>query len=394
MNLHEQLRTISALSTRWLLFFTLCFITGCSSLMGAKSDIQWEESKPEPAWVKSAKKDATFFYYHGSAMRAKTLELGEKAARQNAYSQIAEYLGTNLESVYEGVTTDYDQDLKDSIKAKSAALINNAEVIDSYHKKMTRIDDGFQLERYDVHVLVRYLKSEAKKEHQRQEKEISHNLEAAVALYQKGQTAIAQGNSVQAKKLSSEALQILTKIPGTRPLGKGNISNNRELESLLQTLEKDAITNLRRIVVWVQEQTSGRSGSPLATQLKAQLNKKGFTVLERRLLGTSASKASINSAFNGDKNILKALQEHRSQYLVVGRASTAFSATTMNQHFFDAKGTIKLFRAPSTDVIFSIPLNTRGHHRDRARAGSAALEEAGKTAGKILVKKLLELEKN
>jgi len=358
-----------------------------------KAQIIWQESKPEPAWVNQVKKDATYFYYHGSAVRAESLELGEKTARQNAYSQVAEYLGITLESIYEGQTTDYNQDIKDIVKTKSSAVVQNAEVVDRYHKKMTRVDKGFRLERYDVHVLVRYPKSEAKKERQRQKDEISQNLEAALALYQKSHIALDKGHNVQAKNLSREALQLLTQVPGTRPLGKGNISNNRELESLLQTLEKSAVANLRRVVVWIQEQTSGLSGSPLATQLKAKLNQHGFTILEQRLIGASHSRASISAALHGDKKILQAMKEGGGQYLIVGRVSTAFSSTTMNQHFFDAKGEIKLFRAPSTDVIFTIPIKNRGHHRDRGRAGSMALEEAGKVAGEILAKKLLELEK-
>ncbi|WP_447968119.1 hypothetical protein [Nitrospira sp. M1] len=359
-----------------------------------KAQIIWEESKPEPSWVSKIKKNKTYFYYRGSTVKAESLEIGEKAARQNAYSQVTEYLNTTLESVYEGETTDYDQNIKDVIKAKSAGLIKKAEVVDTYHKKMTRVDKGYTLERYDVHVLVRYPKSEAEKERNRQEEELQNNVQAAFALYQKSKEYETTGAYRQTRRFSREALNILTKVPGAIPLGQGAISNSRELESLLRTQERDAIKHLRRVMVWVREPSLGEGypHSPLATRLKAVLSQHDFTVVDHQSLDPSTS--SIASALEGDLTILTSLQKQGVQYLIVGRSSTVFSSTMLNQHIFDAHGSLKVFETKSGDTILTIPIKQRGNHKDRPRASLNALEEAGEATGKILVKEFLAREKD
>ncbi|GJL53133.1 MAG: hypothetical protein NPIRA02_02650 [Nitrospirales bacterium] len=358
----------------------------------SKAQIIWDESKPEPSWVTKIQKDDSYFYYRGSAVKAESLELGEKAARQNAYSQVTEYLNTTLESVYEGKTTDYDQDLKDIIKAKSAGLVKKAEVIDSYHKKMTRIDKGYTLERYDVHVLVRYPKSEAEAERKRQEAEVKNNLSAAYELYQKGKGYEATGNYQQSRRFSQEALKILEKVPGAIPLDKGNISNSRELETLLRTQEQNAIRNLRRVMVWVQEPSLGKGHprSPLSTRVKAILNNHNFTVLDQRTSATSRS--AMSDTLEGDKQMLMNLKQKGVQYLVAGKVSTIFSSTTLNQHIFDAQGSLRVIGTKSGDTILTIPIHHRGNHREKTRARLHALEEAGNAVGKTLVNELLARE--
>ncbi|GJL65519.1 MAG: hypothetical protein NPIRA05_04900 [Nitrospirales bacterium] len=390
MNIQSITRSCSqTIHVAWLTIPLLCILTiGCVP----KAQIIWEESKPEPSWVTATQKDVTFFYYRGSAVKAESLELGEKAARQNAYSQVAEYLNTTLESVYEGETTDYSQDLKDTIKAKSAGLIQKAEVIDSYHKKMTRVGEGFTLERYDVHVLVRYPKVEAEKERIRQEKEIQQHVIAAYDLYQKGQESEAAGHHQKTRRFSREALDLLANVPGSKPLGTGDVSNSKELASLLRTQEQTAIRNLRKVIVWIQEPSLGKGAprSPLATRLKAALNHHDFTVLEQR--GSGASRTSISAALNGDQKVLAALVQQGAQYLIVGQASTVFSSTTLDQQIFDAQGSLKVLETQSGDTLLTIPINHRGNHRERTRAQVHALEEAGRIAGEDLVKELLARE--
>ena len=368
-------------------YMGICFVVSCTT----GPDIKWTESKPKPEWISQIKKDATYFYYHGSVNRAESLEIGEKAARQNAYGQVAEYLNTTLESVYHGETTDYDQDLKDTIKARSEALVQKAEVIDSYHKKMTRIDKNSTIERYDVHVLVRYPKSEAANERKRQDEEVHYNVMAAFDLYKKGKNQLTAQEYHQARRFSHEALKILAKVKGTIAVGKDDVSNSQELESLLRTQEQEAISNIRRVVVWVQETSLDETVEPsrLATRMKATLNQQHFTILDQRM---SDESRSFNAAFAGDKNILRTLKDQGAQYLIVGRASTVFSSTAMKQQFFDAQGTLRVYATDSGDTIVTVPINSRGYHRDRDRASRNALEEAGEAAGKTLVKEFLARE--
>ncbi len=368
----------------------LLLLNGCA----IAPHIEWKESKPEPEWVTQMKKDSNYFYYRGSAVRAETLEIGEKAARQNAFSQVSEYLGTTLESVYEGETTDHSQDIKDTIKARSQALITKAETIDSYHKKMTRIDKNSMTERYDVHVLIRYPKEEAVKERKRQDEEVHNNVMAAFDLYKKGKNHLAAEEYQPAQKFSHEALNILAKVKGTIPLGKGNVANSLELESLLRTQEQEAIMNIRRVVAWVQETSLDKRQDPshLATQMKATLSQHGFTVLDQRLAEETGTGPTFTAAFKGDKSILSQLKKNGVQFLIVGQVSTAFSSTTMKQHFFDAQGVLRVFATGSGDTILTLPINHRGYHRDRSRASLHALEEAGEATGEILAKEFLKRE--
>lgn len=368
---------------------SLCFLASCATM--AKPQIEWTESKPPPSWLTQIKNDKTYFYYRGSHVRAESLEAGEKAARQNAYSQVAEYLKTDLESEYTGTVTDYEQDHKDVIKTRSEALIQKAEVVDSYYKTMTRIDPHSTLTRFDVFVLVRYPRLEADKELKRQQDEVRHKVDAAYDLYQKARVRQDTGDYRQARTFSREALTLLAQVKGALPLGKGGVSNSRELESLVWSQEQAATRNLRRVVVLVQEQNEGQPHSPsaLAARLKATLTKEGFTVLDQALTGSAIT---FESAFLGDQSVLEVLHQKGGQFLIVGQANTMFSSTAMNKHFFQAVGTLRVFNTSSGDTVLTLPIENRGYHRDRTQAGIQALQEAGKVAGKVLVKELLAIE--
>ncbi|WP_447962501.1 hypothetical protein [Nitrospira sp. Ecomares 2.1] len=326
-------------------------------------------------------------------MKAESLESGESAARQNAYSQVAEYLYTELKSEYVGEITDFEQSHKDSIQARSSAMVKKAEVMDSYYKKMRRVEGDHVLERYDVYVLVRYPKKEAEAERLRQEQEAYQNVMSALALYQKAKAFLINGEYFEARRFSRDALLLLEHVKGNVSLGESEIANHHELSVLVKTLEEDALRSLHRIIIFVQEPSAGRgnNASGFSLQLISVLSKHGFSGLEPSLSRRAEMVVSTTSEVS-IKDV-SGIRELGAGLALVGRVSSIYRSTVMGQHLIDAEGALRLLRVDSGDTLLTFSINGRGQDREKSQAVRRALEEAGREAGEYLVKELLAAER-
>jgi len=369
-----------------------CMLAYCVVVMGcsSKAQIIWEESKPEPIWLTQLKPDQNYFYYRGSSVKAESLESGESAARQNAFSQIAEYLYTELKSEYVGEITDFEQSHKDFIQARSSAMVKKAEVIDSYYKKMKRVEGDLLLERYDVYVLVRYPKKEAEAERLRQQEEAFQNVMSALTLYQKAKNYYMNAEFFESKRFSHDALLLLETVKGSFALGESEIANNQELSILLKTLKEDSIRSLRRIIILVQEPSEGKGNlaSGFSLQLTSVLNEHGFSGLELPLALSGKWDVVVSASEEGRMKDVPGLRELGAGLALVGRISPIYRKTVMGQQLIDAQGVLKVIRMDSGDSLLTFSINSRGQDRDRIQAERRALEEAGREAAEYLVKEL------
>lgn len=367
------------------------FVVGCAS----KAQIIWEESKPEPTWITQLKSDNEYFYYRGSSVKAESLESGESAARENAYSQVAEYLFTELKSEYVGEITDFEQSHKDSIQARSSAMVKKAEVMDSYYKKMKRVEGDHVLERYDVYVLVRYPKKEAEAERLRQEQEAYQNVMSALALYQKAKAFLINGEYFEARRFSRDALLLLEHVKGNVSLGKSEIVNHHELSVLVKTLQEDALRSLHRIIIFVKEPPGGRgnNASGFSLQLISVLSKHGFSGIEPSLALSGRAEMVVSATSEVSMKDVSGIRELGAGLALVGRVSPIYRSTVMGQHLIDAEGALRLLRVDSGDTLLTFSINGRGQDREKSQAERRALEEAGREAGEYLVKELLAIER-
>lgn len=367
------------------LFISLV-LTGCTSVQIIK-----ETSQPtKPGWLSQLPRDDVFFYYIGSNTGAKTLADGENAARKDALVKVAEYLGIDINAQLDMTMTETDQSVKEQLKTKTDALISQAAIVDSYHEKTIRTTHDFKKEMFDVYLLLKYPKEEARKELIRRETETRNKAQAAFNLYQSGKVQESQGNYRQARQFFHEGMDILSQIPTVVSLDQPEVDNTRELASLLKSEERNAIANLRRVVVWVQETNLDQVHSPstLGTSLQAILTKHEFSVVDQPIPHSNLDAEPLA----GDKKVLEALNAQGVMFLIASQAHTIFSSTAMNKHFYKAQGVLSVFSTQTGETLITIPIDSQGYHQDRSQAGLNALREAGKSAGEKLVKELLAKE--
>lgn len=367
------------------LFISLV-LTGCTNVQILK-----ETSQPtRPDWLSQLPRDDAFFYYIGSNTGAKTLADGESAARKDALVKVAEYLGIDINAQLDMTMTETDQSVKEQLKTKTDALISQATIVDSYHEKTIRTTHDFKKEMFDVYLLLKYPREEAQKELVRRETETRNKAQAAFNLYQSGKVQESQGNYRQARQFFHEGIDILSQIPTVVSLDQPEVDNTRELASLLKSEERNAIANLRRVVVWVQETNLDQVHSPsiLGASLQAILTKHEFSVVDQPIPHSTLDAEPLVR----DKKVLEALNAQGVRFLIVSQAHTIFSSTAMNKHFYKAQGMLSVFSTQTGEILITIPIDSQGYHQDRPQAGLNALREAGISAGEKLVKELLAKE--
>lgn len=377
---------VSNLRISWMVCLFFFFVAGCGEVKIIK-----ETSQPaKPSWIIQLPKDNAFLYFIGSNSGAKTLEDGENAARKDALAKIAEYLGIDIKAQLDMTMTETDQSVKEHLKTKTDAMINQATIVDTYHEKTTRIDKNFKMEFFDFYLLLKYPREEAQKELVRRQTETRNKAQAAFNLYQSGKVQESQGNYRQARQFFHEGMDILSQIPTVVSLDQPEVDNTRELASLLKSEERNAIANLRRVVVWVQETNLDQVHSPsiLGASLQAILTKHEFSVVDQPISHSNLDAEPLA----GDKKVLEALNAQGVRFLIVSQAHTIFSSTAMNKHFYKAQGMLSVFSTQTGEILITIPIDSQGYHKDRPQAGLNALREAGISAGEKLVKELLAKE--
>ncbi|MCA9471269.1 MAG: hypothetical protein MRJ96_07580 [Nitrospirales bacterium] len=365
-------------------------MVGCAST----PEITWTESKSKPQWISQVPLELDFLYFVGSASRADSLESGIQSARHAALSKIAGYLGTDIESEFKMANTESEQNVGESLKANTKAFVVKAISVDFYHKKMTRIEGNSQLEQYDVFVLLKYPKREATEEFIRRQTKDESTVYAAYNLYQTGKEYEKENKFTLSKKYYRDALSLVGQVRTVVPLDEDDVADSQELAILLTRSEENVIRQLRRVVVWVVEKNHDQTNTPsiLGAHLTAVLTKHLFTVLDLTPPKDFEVENVHQLELKDKKPLLRFLKSQGAQFLIAGNGNASSRSFTMNNFFYEAQGTLRVFDIATGDTILTLPIQQRGYDRNEKTAGMNALREAGKVAGELLVNEFLSRE--
>lgn len=313
-----------------------------------------EASTPtKPAWVSHPPAaDATFLYVVGVATDAQALQDGKEGATQRAMAQIASFLGTKTRAAFEETSTESDQRLEQRISATTAATIQGAEITDTYHERLIRIDGAIRRERYNVWVLARFPKAEAERERLRQEREKGGRAKTAYALWLSGLNSEQRKQYVQARWTYREALKILVDLDENTTLDQEGLKTAQELRHALDQQMVDVSARLRRISVSVSISGPGDAQSAFLSSFIAALSKRGFTVSEKDGI-----------------------------VMITGVVTVREGGVVMNNNAAYAEGSLAAIYTPSNQTIGAIPVKAKGFHRIKEKALLEALTEAGAAAG-------------
>lgn len=293
----------------------------------------------------------------------KDMESGREAALKDAFSKVAGFLGSNVQSVFTEHSTELEQRISQQISSKSNASIRGAEAVDWYYEKVTRVDEKFRMEKYDVYVLMSFQKGEVDQELQRQQKEKSEKIATAYTLYNRGKDAEKRKTYIDAGRFFREALMILEALDEIVVMENSEIKNSAELTQLVKTQLHVVISSARQLAVSIHVKGLEEKGQAFQSSLVSSLSEQGFTVTRN------------NPAID-----------------IRGEVSVSESSVVMNNRVFYAEGNVSAKRVSDGQVIAVVPVKAKGFHRNPDPAALNALTEGGLEAGKELANMLLEKE--
>lgn len=338
-----------------IMCLTIAFcLLACS--MPAK--IVRESSMPSrPLWIEKPPQGNGMLYFVGIRTAADTLEDGQSSAIKDAMSRISGFLGSRIESVFEDEISDVEQRLKQQISSKSKSDIHGANIVDTYHEKVTRIDRNFKIEKYDVFVLVSFSKEEAEKEMSRQQKEKEDKIHAAFSSYRSGINYEAEKKYISAVESYNSALSLINEVEDVIAVKDDNIRTSEGLRQTVKLHLAYATAQLSKVALLMK--INGAERQVFASNLTAELNKMGFTVTDQE------------PAF--EINCEVALSE---------------GGYTLDNYVYYAEGSVSARRTSDGQTVATYPFRVKGFKRTKDQAVLDALKEAGIDAGRNLAKLL------
>lgn len=329
------------------------------------AQITRESSSPiKPGWIEKPPHENEVLYFVGISSSASTLEEGQRAALKDAMTEISNYLGSKIESVFESYITEVERDLSQQILSKSSAVVQGAKVEDLYYEKMVRTEKNFKLEKYDVYVLVSFLKEEAIKELNRQEKEKQEKVKIAYDYLLKGQVKEKERRYSAARRFYNQGLAAMATVEDIIEIDNGNIKNNKELQLRLKTQLQDVNTRLSKVALSINIEGPPQAIQTFNSNFAYALSEHGFTVTDEP--------ATIK---------------------IIGEVTASKSSYVMNNYAYYAKGSVSAKRTSDHQLLAVYPFKVKGFHRSKDQAALNALAEAGIEAGNALSIMILKNEK-
>lgn len=326
-----------------------------------------ETSSPKrPGWIESPQRGEETLYFVGIKTSAETLEEGRNAAIQDAMSKIGDFLGSKIESQFEEYLSDVEERLMHQIKSKSSATVKGAQVVDSYHEKMVRMDKNFRIEKYDVYVLVSFSKSEIEREIERRRRIKEETLKTAYDYYEKGVSRERERSYYEAQRYYNHALSLLESLDEVIINTEDqDIQKNDKLRLNLQASLKRVTSFLSRIELSIEISGPPNGEQIFTSSLISELNKHGFTITDR----------------------LPAIR-------ITGKVYVWESSYAMNNYFFYAQGSLSAQRTSDRQIVAHYPFKVKGVHRFKKQAALNALAEAGLKAGEELSEMIFKKERD
>lgn len=335
-------------------------IIGC----GYRAQLLTETSSPSPpSWIKGPPADTRDFrYFVGIRTGASTREEGIDSAVKDASGQIAGFLKSRVRTEFEEMTTQFEQNLKQQIFARSAVVVRGAKVVDWYHVKTTRIDKEFRTERFDVYVLVAYPKEEVGREMARQADERRAVAANALGWYRKGQREEEEKRYAEARRSFIVVVKELAGLDETIPVEGGFVDTS----GLLRASREKSVEMTRR---------SRRLAIRCRVRGNDDSQRQFFSGISTALISKEIEVGSDDPA-----------------YEITGDVSVNEGGNIMGNAVAYVTGSLELQRIADGQVVAVIPMQVKSFHRKREAAAMNALQEAGGQAGEAVAKAILANE--
>ena len=197
-----------------------------------------ESSKPNPpAWLTQLPKRAGYAYAVGIKSGAKSLEEAKEGAHQNAAVQMSNVVGTKIQSAAESrQDTEGTNFASEEVRAQTAGLMRDLEMMDEYYEKSTKIVGSYFNESYTLWVLTRFPLHTVEQERKRQAAEEAEGVYDSFKRYQNAQEELKAGNEQEAWALLLEITKQLRSVDKLTPLDRGGYDTASDL---LRDADKD-----------------------------------------------------------------------------------------------------------------------------------------------------------
>jgi len=345
----------------FIVLFLIVILFNC----GTPPQIIYEASSPErPGWIDQPPKGDEILYFVGICTGARSLEEGRETAAKDALKQIAHYIRSDIKSEFYEYLSTIEQKIMINIKNKSSATVQGATVVDSYYRKMTRIERNFILDKYNCYVLISFSKDQAIREIERQKKERKETVERAYQYYMEGITLETQRQYYQSYKFYQLAQDALKSVNEVVLIEKGEIQNSEQLLLLIQNRLQDLIKKIHSVSIKINSESSEKGIVRFKSSFRSTLTKEGFVV-------------STDPFF-----------------LIDGIVYLIPSGVVMNNFVYYAEGSVSAKRKDTNMVITTFPFKVKSFHRSMEKSVLNAFHMAGEEAGKGIVQMILEYEED
>jgi len=332
---------------------------------GTPPRIIYEASSPEkPGWINQPPTGEEILYFVGICTGARNLEEGREAAAKDALNQIANYIRSDIKSDFYQYLSTIEQKIIINVRNKSSATVQGATVVDTYYRKMTRMDKGFTLDKYDCYVLISFSKTQAIGEIERQKEERRETVERAYQHYRDGIALETRRQYYQSYKFYQLAEEELKSIEEVVTIDKGDIQNSEQLFLLVQNLLHNLTEKMHGVTIEVNSKSSEQEKGKFKSSFEYVLTKEGFVVSEN------------------------------THFLIGGIVELIPSGMVMNNYVYYAEGNVSAKIINNNHIIATFPFRIKSFHRNKQQSALNALHMAGEEAGKGIVQMILEYEKN
>jgi LPP20 lipoprotein len=338
------------------------------------SVIRTSSSPKAPAWMNRQPSEPGALYFVGTKPSAESLDEGKTAAMDKARDEAAKYIGVNISSTFTSTaSTDAASDsvqATDTVKSRTAALIKNAELVDVYWEKNSRIAGATTIDRWDVSVLMKLNKADLDAERKRQEDEAKATATAMLFRYREGQQLENQHQPLQALVRYRDAAAQLKNV------GRSVDTGDPVMKTAGQVLQaaSDGASRMQQ-----RARTAILVGpDALAGPISQGLSKKGFS-------------ASARPGMSQD-GALQAARGEGLPYVIVVKFSSSPGGQVYGQVAATVTMDVRALDAATGAVVTATQKTAKAFAKQPEAAERAAASEAGLGAGSDLAAALVAKE--
>jgi hypothetical protein len=311
-------------------------------------------------------------YFSGAREGASSLEEGTDAATQAARTHAAEYIGVNVSAEHLDVqSTDLAEDrVRDTVRARTTALVRSAQVADVYYEKFSRQAGATVIDRFDVWVLLKLPKAELEAERVRQKQEQKDTASAALARLREAQAQERGGNVLAALARYRDVVSQTKPLPAQTELSDAQFRTTGQLRQVAEDAVAKVQAKARRAVLVAPDWVAGSVAQALSA--------KGFT--------------AITEPAGSEQQALGEARAQGMPWVIVVRGTTVPGGRVFSQVAATASLDVRALESQSGAVVASTVQQAKGVGRTPEAAQQAAANEAGVAAGTDLAAALVAKE--